>query len=111
MPTGTDSNAERRVPLSRERVLRAAVALADENGIESPTRRKLGEAVGVERDVALQPGIPVRFVISVPFKGRSGVLEGPVRSRSGLDVRRSTHVRRKLVKLMWITHVASPGAS
>lgn len=37
-----------RVPLSRGRVLRAAVALADENGIESLSMRKLGEALGVE---------------------------------------------------------------
>ena len=37
-----------RAPLSRERVLRAGVALADENGIASLTMRKLGEAVGVE---------------------------------------------------------------
>jgi AcrR family transcriptional regulator len=39
---------EHRTPLSRERVLDAAVALADESGIESLTMRKLGEAVGVE---------------------------------------------------------------
>jgi AcrR family transcriptional regulator len=39
---------EPRVPLSRERVLQAAVAFADEHGIESLSMRKLGEAVGVE---------------------------------------------------------------
>src|SRR3712207_2367365 len=37
-----------RVPLTRDRVLEAAVALADETGIESLSMRKLGEAVGVE---------------------------------------------------------------
>jgi AcrR family transcriptional regulator len=37
-----------RTPLSRERVLSAAVVLADENGIESFSMRKLGEALGVE---------------------------------------------------------------
>ena len=37
-----------RVPLTRERVLHAAVALADESGSESLSMRKLGEAVGVE---------------------------------------------------------------
>ena len=35
-------------PLSRERVLRAAVTFADEHGIGSLTMRKLGEALGVE---------------------------------------------------------------
>ena len=37
-----------RSPLSRERVLRAAVAFADESGLEALSMRKLGEAVGVE---------------------------------------------------------------
>src|SRR3954454_7525 len=37
-----------RAPLSRGRVLRAGLALADEQGIESLTMRKLGKAVGVE---------------------------------------------------------------
>lgn len=37
-----------RTPLNRDRVLRAAVALADENGIGSLSMRKLGEALGVE---------------------------------------------------------------
>ncbi len=37
-----------RTPLNRDRVLRAAVALADEHGIGSLSMRKLGQAVGVE---------------------------------------------------------------
>jgi AcrR family transcriptional regulator len=37
----------RRVPLSRERVLRAAVALADEGGIDSVSMRKLAQHLGV----------------------------------------------------------------
>jgi AcrR family transcriptional regulator len=42
------TQAEARSPLSRERVLAAAVELADANGIESITMRKVGEALGVE---------------------------------------------------------------
>jgi AcrR family transcriptional regulator len=38
----------KRTPLTRERVLRAAVALADENGIESLSMRRLGQELGVE---------------------------------------------------------------
>ena len=37
-----------RAPLSRERVLRAAVAFADMSGIGSLSMRKLGEVLGVE---------------------------------------------------------------
>lgn len=38
----------RREPLNREKVLRAALALADAEGLESLTMRRLGEALGVE---------------------------------------------------------------
>jgi AcrR family transcriptional regulator len=47
MPTRT-ANTERRAPLSRERVLRAAVALADQSGLEALTMRRLGQQLGVE---------------------------------------------------------------
>ncbi len=40
--------SEPRTPLSRQRVLRAAVKLADEGGIESLTMRRLAEEVGAE---------------------------------------------------------------
>src|SRR3990172_12457645 len=40
--------ADRRTPLTRERVLDAAIALTDERGIEALTMRSLGEALGVE---------------------------------------------------------------
>lgn len=48
MAKPTDPARRSRTPLSRKRVLRAAAALADKNGIASLTMRKLGEAVGVE---------------------------------------------------------------
>src|SRR6266508_610891 len=37
-----------RLPLSRERILQAALELVDEGGIESLTMRKLGQALGFE---------------------------------------------------------------
>jgi len=48
MALPTKPATETRTPLSRERVLRAAVAMADESGIGSLSMRKLGEALGVE---------------------------------------------------------------
>ena len=48
MGTSTAGGRTSRIPLTRERVLHAAVALADESGSESLSMRKLGEAVGVE---------------------------------------------------------------
>jgi AcrR family transcriptional regulator len=44
----TEHTTARRAPLSRDEVLRAAVALADESGIGSLSMRKLGQALGVE---------------------------------------------------------------
>jgi AcrR family transcriptional regulator len=48
MATRAPQRSRRRAPLSRERVLRAAIALADEGGFESLTMRKLAGELGVE---------------------------------------------------------------
>jgi AcrR family transcriptional regulator len=47
MATQLDAEAQPREPLSRERVLRAAVALADEGGVESLSMRRLARELGV----------------------------------------------------------------
>jgi AcrR family transcriptional regulator len=44
----TRPTAARRTPLNRERVLRAAIALANERGAEELTMRKLAKELGVE---------------------------------------------------------------
>ena len=44
----TEQAAVRRPPLSRDQVLRTAVALADEGGIGALSMRKLGQVLGVE---------------------------------------------------------------
>jgi AcrR family transcriptional regulator len=46
--TQADLSATPRAPLSRERVLRAALVLADRGGIESLTMRKIGQELQVE---------------------------------------------------------------
>src|SRR6476659_10827593 len=47
MPMAADPDSKR-LPLTRDRVLQAAIRLADEGGIESLTMRKLAAALGVE---------------------------------------------------------------
>ena len=47
MATQLDAEAQAREPLSRERVLRAAVALADEGGVGSLSMRRLARELGV----------------------------------------------------------------
>jgi AcrR family transcriptional regulator len=44
----TDPKKKPRTPLSRERVLHAAIAVADHSGLESLTMRRLGQHLGVE---------------------------------------------------------------
>ena len=48
MKTRTTKRAQRREPLTRERVLQAAIKLADQGGIEALSMRKLGQELGVE---------------------------------------------------------------
>ncbi len=48
MPPPPEITPQNRVPLTRERVLRAAVVLADEGGIRALTMRKIAESLGVE---------------------------------------------------------------
>ncbi len=48
MVTEQEAKAKTRVPLSKDRVLRTAVALADASGIEAITMRKLAAELGVE---------------------------------------------------------------
>src|SRR5688572_4030477 len=47
MATQAQSPAGRREPLSREKVLRAAMAVADGGGLETLTMRTLGQELGV----------------------------------------------------------------
>ena len=48
MKRRAQASAEPRIPLNRERVLAAAIALADQGGFESLTMRKLAKELGVE---------------------------------------------------------------
>jgi len=48
MSTKAEPSTERRIPLNRERVLHAAVDLADKGGIEAVSMRKVGQELGVE---------------------------------------------------------------
>ena len=48
MVTEPAATAERRTPLTRERVLQAAVDLADRGGYEALSMRKLGQELGVD---------------------------------------------------------------
>ncbi len=48
MAIDAGAGAQQRSPLTRERVLLAAVALADRDGLDALSMRKLGQELGVE---------------------------------------------------------------
>ena len=48
MATQTTTEVQPRVPLTKERVLEAAMELADHGGLQALSMRKLGQALGVE---------------------------------------------------------------
>jgi AcrR family transcriptional regulator len=48
MATQTAGRSQRRIPLTRDRVLGTAIKIADQGGLEALSMRKLGQALGVE---------------------------------------------------------------
>src|SRR5438093_9241414 len=99
--------ASRRAPLSRDRVLRAAVALADEVGMEALSMRKLAEDLGV---------VPMAFYKHVANKEELldgivdvivGEIDPPI---DGADWKRAVRqrilsARRCLVRHPWASRV------
>ena len=98
-------STKRRAPLSRERVLRAAVALAETGGIEALTMRRLGQELRVEamslyRHVANKEDL-LDGMVDVVF----GEIESP---QAGTDWRtamrdRAISVRAALTRHPWAT--------
>ncbi len=92
-----------RTPLSRDRVLHAAVALADESGLDALSMRKLGEAVGVEA-MSLYGHVANKDDL---LDGMIDVVFGEVDLPSAEDGwktamrRRATSVRRVLSRHRW----------
>jgi AcrR family transcriptional regulator len=109
--------AEPRAPLSKERVVHAAVSLADESGITSLSMRKLAEALGVEA-MSLYHHVAGKEEI---LDGMVDVVFGEIRAPStGGDWKaamreRAISVREALGRHPWALGVlesrATPGAA
>ncbi|MGH2489493.1 MAG: TetR/AcrR family transcriptional regulator, partial [Candidatus Limnocylindria bacterium] len=90
-----ETSADRRSPLSRRRVLEAAVELADRHGIESVSMRRLGQELGVEAmslythvrsKEDLLDGMVEVVIGEVPSRRMRGDWKGALR-RTALDAR------------------------
>jgi AcrR family transcriptional regulator len=108
MPPSKKTASPARTPLSRDRVLRAAVAFADERGVAALSMRKLGEALGVEamslynhvanKNDLLDGMVDVVFSeIEVPEQ--TADWRGSMRRR-GLSMRDALHRHRWAIGLM-----------
>jgi AcrR family transcriptional regulator len=92
MATQFDEDAEPRAPLSRERILLTAVALADRGGVESASMRKIAQELGV---------VPMALYKHV--SGKDELLDGMVDVVVGEidppapDVAWKTAVRRRIL--------------
>src|SRR5471030_10504 len=108
MKTRTAKRAQRREPLTRERVLEAAVKLADQGGIESLSMRKLGQELGVEamalyyhfasKDEVLDGAIDLVFS-EIDLPGAEGDWRPAMRQRA-LSVRDALSRHRWAIGLM-----------
>jgi AcrR family transcriptional regulator len=103
MASPAKATTEPRTPLTRERILQAALAFADANCIESLSMRKLGEAVGVEA-MSLYNHVPSKAdlldgLIDLVF----GEIELPVSSDSWQTAmrQRAIAVRAALKRHRW----------
>lgn len=80
-----------RVPLSRDRILRAAVELVDGEGLKAVSMRRLGEALGVEamslynhvpNKAAVLDGVYEAILGELPAMRTSGSWQGDLRARA-----------------------------
>jgi AcrR family transcriptional regulator len=117
MPRRTGRSAEPRAPLSRERVLQTAIALADQGGIDSLSMRRLAEDLGVEamslyyhvanKDAILDGIIDaVAGEIELP----SGGTDWKAALRRSAISARDTLLRHRWAVGLWMSH-GSVGAS
>jgi AcrR family transcriptional regulator len=101
-----------RRPLSRERVLRAAVELADERGLEALTMRNLGQSLGVEamslyNHVANKEAI-LDGVIEVVVGEVLEAVEGTDRLASPGEWKAAMRRRMLAAREVWLRHRWAP---
>jgi AcrR family transcriptional regulator len=104
--TQADAAAQPRTPLSRDRVLRAAVALADEGGVDALSMRKIAQVLGV---------VPMALYKHVANKnelldGMVDVVVGEIDPPTG-DTDWKTAIRRRVLsaRRMLLRHPWAPG--
>lgn len=103
--------------LDKDRIIRAALDLLDEAGIEGLTMRKLAEALGVQAPAlywhfpnkrALLDGMAEALLVGVPDRIAPGDDYGEVLHRCAIELRRTLLSRRDGARVFAGTFVARP---
>lgn len=107
-------SAARRTPLTRERVLRAAVDVADARGVEGVTMRAVGEALGVEgmalyRHVANKDELLDGVLETVLAEVSADAAGLPARAEAGADWRAVVRARVWSARETMLRHPWAPG--
>jgi AcrR family transcriptional regulator len=107
--------AETRAPMSRERVLRAAIDFADANGIDSLSMRKLARELGVEAMtlyyyVANKQGLleGVTDLVAAEIKLPAEDLDWKAATRSRATSAHEVLVRHHWVSPLWMSVMIGP---
>ncbi len=103
----------RRIPLTRERVLAAALAVADVHGVEGVTMRAVGEALGVEgmalyRHVANKDGLLDGIVEAVLAEVHADAADLPTAAPEGGDWRAVVRARVLSARTTMLRHPWAP---
>jgi AcrR family transcriptional regulator len=111
--TEAERGVRPRIPLSRDRVLRAAVRIADEGGLESLTMRRVAEELGAEAmslyyHVAKKEDI-LDGLVDVIAAEINDVVEHPPEPSGGTDWK--TAIRRRILSAreVFLAHPWAPG--
>ena len=106
MVTGTRP-PKRRAPLTRERVLQAAVELADRGGIEALSMRKLGQELGVDAMALYRHVRDKDDLLDGLVEVIVGEIERPPRAATGRPrcASRSMAARRVMLRHPWARRV------
>jgi AcrR family transcriptional regulator len=101
------AEAPRRVPLSRDRVLRAAVALADDAGIDSLSMRKLAQELGVVPMALYKHVVNKEQLLDGMVDVVVGEIDPPVHGTDWKSAVRQTilSARRALLRHPWASRV------
>lgn len=109
----SEAKTEHRIPLSRDRVLRAAINIADEDGLDALTMRRLADDLGAEAmslyyHVANKDDV-LDGIVEVVVQGINDAVSGISLSSKGADWKAAMRSRILTAREIMLRHPWAPG--